>query len=147
MSSSGATGRERDPRLRERYGLGKAREGATGFRKVTSARWFIPALLSAVIGGSWLAWSAMHYSLPEIRHSLISFSVVDSRNIDIRYSVTFKSSTKRHLCQLVAKDYLANTVGEVTEHFPAGTRARTLITRIPTRVAAVNADIARCAVE
>ena len=132
---------ERDSALRDRYGLGEPKRG------ITSQRWFMPALLFALIGGTWLAWSAIHYSLPEIRQSVISFTVVDDRHIELRYSVTFKSIAKAHLCQLVAKDYQTNIVGEVEDHFPAGTRSQTLITVIPTRVAAVNADISRCAVE
>ena len=138
---SGTGDREVDPALRERYGLGSRRSG------ITSRQWFMPALLFALIGGSWLIWSALHYSLPEIRQSVISFRVIDTRHIELRYSVSFKSASKAHLCQLVAKDYGTNVVGEVADHFPVGTRSQTLITVIPTRVAAVNADISRCAVE
>ena len=139
--SEGENARENDALLRERYGLGARRSG------LRSQRWFYPALLFALLGGSWLVWSATHYSLPEIRHTVISYEVIDGGHIELRYSVTFKSATKRHLCQLVAKDFETNVVGEVVDHFPAGTRSKTLITVIPTRVAAVNADISRCAVE
>ena len=139
--ASAAANRESDPLLRERYGLGARREG------LRSQRWFYPALITALLGGTWLAWSATHYSLPEIRHTLISYEVIDAGHIQLRYSVTFKSSDKGHLCQLVAKDFDTNVVGEVVDHFPIGTRSQTLITIIPTRVAAVNADISRCAVE
>lgn len=67
--------------------------------------------------------------------------------MQVRYSLTFRSSTKAHLCQLVARDYAANTVGEITDRFPAGTFTPvTLVSVIPTRVAAVNAAIIRCAV-
>ncbi len=66
--------------------------------------------------------------------------------MQVRYSLAFKSSAKAHLCQLVARDYQANTVGEITDHFPAGTFTPvTLVSVIPTRVAAVNAAIIRCA--
>ena len=92
-------------------------------------------------------WSALHYSLPEIRQTVISFNVVDDRHIALRYSVTFKSANKAHLCQLVAKDFDTNVVGEIQDNFPAGVRSKTLVTVIPTRVKAVNAAISRCAVK
>ena len=138
---SGAGGEELDAALRERYGMRKRPAG------IFAQRWFIPALLFALIGGSWLTWSAYHSSLPEIGKSVISVKVIDSRHIELRYSVTFKSRSKAHLCQVIARDYGTNIVGEVEDHFPVGTRSQTLITVIPTRVAAVNADISRCAVE
>lgn len=131
--------REDDPDLRKRYGIP---EPSTSPLK----KWFLPALIVALVGGSWLAWSANHYSRPEVRSTLISFAVVDASHLQIRYSVDFRSSSKAHLCQLIARDYAANTVGEVTDHFPAGTVTPvTLLRTIPTRVAAVNGAIARCA--
>ena len=92
-------------------------------------------------------WSALHYSLPEIRETVISFNLVDDRHIALRYSVVFKSTKKAHLCQLIARDFDKNIVGEIEENFPAGIRSKTLIATIPTRVKAVNADISRCAVK
>ena len=129
--------REDDPYLRKRYGIPEP----SRYKK-----WFTPALIIFIIGGSWLAWSANHYSRPEVRATLISFSAIDSSHMQVRYSLAFKSSAKAHLCQLVARDYQANTVGEIADHFPAGTITPvTLVSVSPTRVAAVNAAIIRCA--
>ncbi len=129
--------REDDPYLRKRYGIPEP----TRYKK-----WFTPALIVLVIGGGWLAWSANHYSRPEVRTTLISFTALDSSHMQVRYSIAVRTSSKAHLCQLVARDYEANTVGEITDHFPAGTFTPvTLVSVIPTRVAAVNAAIIRCA--
>jgi len=129
--------REDDPYLRQRYGIPEP----SRFKK-----WFTPALILLIVGGGWLAWSANHYSRPEIRSTLISFTALDKSHMQVRYSLTFRSSAKAHLCQLVARDYAANTVGEITDRFPAGTFTPvTLVSVIPTRVAAVNAAIIRCA--
>ena len=131
--------REDDPYLRQRYGIPEP--SRSPFKK-----WLTPALIALLVGGSWLAWSANHYSRLEIRSTLISFRVVDASHIELRYSVDFRSKSKAHLCQLIARDYAANTVGEVTDRFPAGTFTPvTLVRTIPTRVAAVNAAISRCA--
>jgi len=131
--------REDDPYLRQRYGIPEPSNSRY-------KRWFTPALLLLVIGGAWLAWSANHFSRPEIRSTLISFTAVDSSHMQVRYSVSFRESAKAHLCQLIARDYSANIVGEITDRFPGGTITPvTLVSIIPTRVAAVNAAITRCA--
>lgn len=129
--------RDEDPYLRERYGLTTPSK---------HKRWLVPALIVALIGGGWLAWSARYYSNPEVRSTLISFNAVDDGHMKIRYSVHFKSK-RSHTCQLVAKDFDANIVGEVSDHFDAKISSESRIVIIPTRVAAVNATIARCAAE
>ena len=132
--------RAASPYLRARYGIP---EPTTGRYK----KWFTPALIFLIVGGSWLTWSANHYSRPEIRSTLISFHAVDAGHMSVRYSLTFKDSSKAHLCQLIARDFSANIVGEITDRFPAGTFTPvTLVSVIPTRVAAVNAAIIRCAI-
>lgn len=126
-----------DPKLRERYGIKDSR-----FPKLSG--WLGYAIFFGVIGIGWLLWSANHYSKPEIRSTLISFNAIDAKGIDIRYSVSFRDSKVAHSCQLLARDYGANIVGEITQNFPAGTTDLTQITRIPTRALAVNADITAC---
>lgn len=133
MSNHRAT----DPKLRERYGIKDSR-----FPKLSG--WLGYAIFFGIIGIGWLLWSANHYSKPEIRSTLISFNALDAKGIDIRYSVSFRDSKVAHSCQLLARDYGANIVGEITQNFPAGTNDLTQITRIPTRALAVNADITAC---
>jgi len=129
--------RATDPKLRERYGIKDSR-----FPKLSG--WLGYAIFFGIIGIGWLLWSANHYSKPEIRSTLISFNALDAKGIDIRYSVSFRDSKVAHSCQLLARDYGANIVGEITQNFPAGTNDLTQITRIPTRALAVNADITAC---
>jgi Domain of unknown function (DUF4307) len=132
--------REDDPYLRARYGI--AEPSLSRYKK-----WFTPALIVLLVGGSWLVWSANHYSRPEVRSTLISFKAIDSSHMQVRYSLSFRTSSKAHLCQLIARDFAANTVGEIAVRFPAGsTTPGTIISTIPTRVAAVNAAITRCAI-
>ena len=126
--------RSTDPHLAQRYGIKN--------KRIPS--WLISAILIAVIGGGWLVWSASHFSKPEIRSTLISFNAVDSHGIEIRYSVQFKNLNKAHQCRLIARDYGANVVGEVTEDFAAGSPSQTRLTLIPTRALAVNAGINSC---
>jgi len=107
-------------------------------------RWILPAVILLVVGGSWLLWSANHYSKPEIRTDLISFKVINPQEISLRYFVSVRSAKRSHQCSLTASDYQANVVGQVTDVLPAGANTfnRTII--IPTRAAAASASISHC---
>ena len=123
-----------DPFLRERYGI----------RDRNRPAWVYPAIAVAVVGGSWLFWSANHYSHPETRSSLVSFAASDAKSIQVTYSLVFKSKNLAHQCRLIARDYSANVVGELTDSIPAGVSSITRTVAIPTRLKAVNAGIESC---
>lgn len=131
--------RQSTPYLRARYGIAERSYA----RRLKS--WMALALGLALVGGGWLFWSANHYAKPEISDSVISFHVQSSRSILIRYYVNVRSATKSHQCVLVASDYQANTVGEVTDLIPAGANSYQRTVSIPTRAAAVAASIDHCA--
>ena len=125
-----------DPYLRERYGISKAR----------FPKWLLTALLVAVIGGGWLLWTANHYTYPDIRSTLISFREVDAKKIEIRYSVEIKNPNSQVICRLAARDFGLNIVGQIDDQIPLGTKSATRIVLIPTRLAAVNAQIESCSI-
>ena len=125
-----------DPYLRERYGISKAR----------FPKWLLTALLVAVIGGGWLLWTANHYTYPDIRSTLISFREVDAKKIEIRYSVEIKDPNSQVICRLAARDFGLNIVGQIDDQIPLGTKSATRIVLIPTRLAAVNAQIESCSI-
>jgi hypothetical protein len=128
---------ENDPYLRARYGISKAR-----FSRFPT--WLITAILISVIGGGWLLWTANHYTYPEIKSTLISFREVDAKNIEIRYSIEIKNPNSQVICRLAARDYELNIVGQIDDEIPLGTKSATRIVQIPTRLAAVNAQIESC---
>ena len=125
---------EGDDYLQERYG-----NSQRGKR-----RWLIPAILLLVVGGGWLFWSANHYSRPEIRTDLISFSVANPKSVSLRYFISVRTATRSHQCILIASDYQANTVGQITDTIPAGAHNYTRSVLIPTRTPAVSATIEHC---
>jgi Domain of unknown function (DUF4307) len=125
---------QNDPYLQERYGISKAQ----------IPNWLISAILIAVIGGGWLLWTGNHYSNPQIRSTLISFREIDAKSIEIRYSVVIKNPDSQVTCRLAARDYGLNIVGQIDDPIPLGTKSVTRIVRIPTRLAAVNAQIESC---
>ncbi len=107
-------------------------------------RWIAPAIGLLLAGGSWLTWSALHYSNPEIRTELISFSVASPREVSLRYSISVRSAKRTHSCTFTASDLQANIVGQVTDTIPAGGHNYTRTIVIPTRVQAVSAAITHC---
>jgi hypothetical protein len=106
--------------------------------------WLAPAIILLVVGGSWLVWSANHYSRPEISTELISFSVKNPQAVSLRYFVKVRTAGRSHQCIFTASDYQANIVGQVTDIIPRGAHNYTRTVSIPTRTQAVSATIARC---
>ena len=130
---------ENDPYLRERYGISKGK-----FARFP--KWLITAILVSVVGIGWLLWTANHYTYPEIKSTLISFREVDAKSIEIRYTVEIKDPKSQGICRLAARDFGLNIVGQIDDKIPLGTTSETRIVRIPTRLAAVNAQIESCAI-
>lgn len=129
MSSGGS-----DDYLQKRYGTSKK----------AGRRWIIPAAVLLIVGGGWLLWSANHYSRPEIRTDLISFSVARSDSVHLRYFISVRNSNRSHQCILKASDYQANIVGQITDTIPAGAHRYIRTVDIPTRLQAVSASIEHC---
>lgn len=107
-------------------------------------KWQIPAILCALLGISWLVWAGLHHANPPFRTTLISFSITSEKEVSIRYSLERRSSETPYACTLVARDIDKNVVGQIDEVIPSGKSKTELITLIPTRGPAVNADVIRC---
>ena len=125
---------DQTPYLQARYGTSKP----------AIARWVTPALLLLLIGGGWLIWSANHFSKPEIHTDTISFSVDSTTQMSLNYFVNVRSVNKSHQCIIIASDYQANTVGQITDLIPAGANNFRRTVHIPTRAPAVSASIEHC---
>ena len=109
-----------------------------------SRSWVAIALITAVVGVSWIIWAGLHHSNPAIRTQLISFVVDNDREVSVRYSVDRHSTTAATVCTLIARDYDKNIVGQLDQEIPAGLAKVELVTSIPTRSKAVNADVSSC---
>ena len=108
------------------------------------SKWQIPAILCALLGISWLVWAGLHHANPPFRTTLISFSITSEKEVSIRYSLERRSSETPYACTLVARDIDKNVVGQIDEVIPAGKSKIELVTLIPTRGPAVNADVIGC---
>lgn len=125
-----------DPILRERYGIKP--QGRSNL-------WL--AISFAVLALLWFIWSGTNIANPAIRSELISFQVIDEQKISITYSIQVRDLENQHSCNLVARDFDKNVVGEFVDQMPANTlnvgpNLRSI--EISTRIPAVNAGISGC---
>jgi hypothetical protein len=116
----------------DRYGITKSRN------------WIPVALVTAILGVSWIIWAGLHHSNPTIRVQEIAFFVGEDQEVSVRYSVDRHSNDSATICTVIARDYEMNIVGQVDQEIPAGKSKVELVTVVPTRSDAVNAEVSSC---
>ena len=116
----------------ERYGVTKA------------TRWPAIALVVGILGIGWLVWSALYHSNPPLRSQLVSFTITDDRAASVRYFIERQDRNQVVVCTLIARDFDKNIVGQIDQEIPAGKTKVELVTDVPTRSEAVNADVSSC---
>jgi hypothetical protein len=116
----------------DRYGIKKGRS------------WVAVALITAILGVGWVTWAGLHHSNPTLRIQLISFTVDSDREVSVRYSVDRHDAERPTICTLIARDYDKNIVGQIDQEITAGKGKVELVTVVPTRSEAVNADVSTC---
>jgi len=116
----------------DRYGVKKPRG------------WFAIALVTAIVGVGWITWAGLYHSNPEIRVQLISFTVDSDREVSVRYSVDRDSAEAVSICTVIARDFYKDIVGQIDVEIPSGKEKVELVSIVPTRSLAVNADVSTC---
>ena len=119
----------------ERYGLRKKRS------------WVGVALITAIVGVGWITWAGLYHSNPEIRVQLISFTVDSDREVSVRYFVERDSVEATSICTVIARDFYKDIVGQIDVEIPSGKEKVELVSVVPTRSLAVNADVSSCRVK
>ena len=116
----------------ERYGLRKKRS------------WVGVALITAIVGIGWITWAGLYHSNPEIRVQLISFTVDSNREVSVRYFVERDSAEAVSTCTVIARDFYKDIVGQIDVEIPSGKEKVELVSVVPSRSLAVNADVSTC---
>ena len=106
--------------------------------------WFAIALVTAIVGVGWITWAGLYHSNPEIRVQLISFTVDSDREVSVRYFVERESTEAISICTVIARDFYKDIVGQIDVEIPAGKEKVELVSVVPTRSQAVNADVSTC---
>ena len=117
-------------------------EARYGAAKAT--RWPVVALVVAILGIGWLLWSALYHSNPPLRSQLVSFTIESDRGASVRYFIERSDSQQVVICTLIARDFDKNIVGQIDQEIAAGKAKVELVTAVPTRSEAVNADVSSC---
>jgi hypothetical protein len=116
----------------DRYGVKKGRS------------WITVALMTAIIGIGWITWAGLHHSNPAIRIQLITFTIDSDRAVSVRYSVDRENADAAVVCTVIARDYNTNIVGQLDQEIAPGQAKVELVSVVPTRSEAVNADVSSC---
>jgi hypothetical protein len=116
----------------DRYGVKKGRS------------WIAVALITAMVGVGWITWAGLYHSNPGIRVQLISFTVDSDREVSVRYFVERKGPEAATICTVIARDFYKDIVGQIDIDIPAGKEKVELVSVVPTRSQAVNADVSTC---
>jgi hypothetical protein len=116
----------------DRYGVKKRRS------------WIAVALVTAIVGVGWITWAGLHHSNPAIRIQLITFTVDSDRAVSVRYSVDRENADQAIVCTVIARDYDTNIVGQLDQEIAPGQAKVELVSVVPTRSEAVNADVSSC---
>jgi len=107
-------------------------------------RWLAPAIFFAITGITWLVWAGLHHSNPQIRYSLISYSITSEREISVRYSVQRHDKNLAVICTLIARDIDKNVVGQFDDVIEPGIASLERTTSVQSRGPSVNADVIGC---
>ena len=75
---------------------------------------------------------------------MITFTIDSDRAVSVRYSVDRESAKAETICTVIARDYDKNIVGQIDQEIAAGTGKVELVSVVPTRSEAVNADVSSC---
>ena len=116
----------------DRYGVKKGRS------------WIAVALITAILGVGWITWAGLYHSNPEIRVQLISFTVDSDRAVNVRFFVERDSAEATSICTVIARDFYKDIVGQIDVEIPSGKEKVELVSVVPTRSKAVNADVSTC---
>ena len=116
----------------DRYGVKKGRS------------WIAVALITAILGVGWITWAGLYHSNPEIRVQLISFTVDSDRAVSVRFFVERDRAEATSICTVIARDFYKDIVGQIDVEIPSGKEKVELVSVVPTRSKAVNADVSTC---
>jgi hypothetical protein len=118
------------------------------YGKSEGVLWKYLAIAILVIGLPWLMWSAWYHSNPPARITLVSFKPIDERAIEITFELDRSDPKIAQSCTLVARDFDKNIVGEIDlEVASSGANPVKITAVVPTRLAAVNADVLECRIK
>ena len=93
----------------------------------------------------WLVWAALSAASPEVRSTLISYDVVDERQVQVRFEVTGDKDAA-FVCRVEAADSSGEVVGVTEVEIERGTERHRVRSALGTRSRAATVTVAGCRV-
>jgi hypothetical protein len=90
-------------------------------------RWLPVAVISALVGLSWLGWAAWNASQDPVSATITAYETVSSGRLDVRLEVTRRDGSAVN-CELYAQAYDHGIVGETLVEVPAGEPGTVVVT-------------------
>jgi len=119
--------------------------GRYGERRTSRAGLLVIAATCLALLG-WLVWAALAAATPDVRSTLISYDVIDERQVQVRFSVTADKDASV-VCRLEAAAASGEVVGLTEVELEPGPRElRQLATKFATRSRAATVTVAGCRV-
>lgn len=103
--------------LRQRYG-----------RRPRRRAWVPFAVVTAVVGLSWLAWTAIHHGTPEAQSDMITWTAGDGRTAEAQVSVQRRGEDVEAECLVRAQAEDHSVVGETSFTVGPGGRENNVFT-------------------
>ena len=83
--------------------------------------WVAIAATLALVGGSWMIWSALHGANPAISAKIVSFEVTSDQTVDVRVTTQRPDPTRPAVCTVIVQAESYDTVGQYPIELGPGT--------------------------
>ena len=90
-------------------------------------RWVPVAVITALVGLSWLGWAAWNASQDRVSATIVAYETVSSAQLDVRLEITRRDG-EAVSCELYAQAYDYDIVGEERVVLPAGEPGTEVVT-------------------
>jgi hypothetical protein len=90
-------------------------------------RWVPVAVITALVGLSWLGWAAWNASQDPVSATIVAYETVSSAQLDVRLEITRRDG-EAVSCELYAQAYDYDIVGEERVDLPAGEPGTEVVT-------------------
>lgn len=83
--------------------------------------WVAIAATLAVVGGSWMIWSALHGANPALSAKIVSFEVSSDQTVDVHVTTQRPDPSRPGVCTVIVQAESYDTVGQYPIELAPGT--------------------------
>lgn len=83
--------------------------------------WIALAAILAVVGGTWMLWSAIYGANPAVSAKIVAFTVTSDQTVDVRLTTQRPDPAVPATCTVIAQAVTYDTVGQYPLELGPGT--------------------------